>query len=222
MNDEYVNINGIKIHYREYPYNGETIFFLHFGFSLLAMWNSVIPFFEGKFRLILPDYRGHGLSDKPKSTYHIDEMADDIIALMEKLNVEKAHFVRSSFGAELSVNIAARYPQKVLSLVVEGSAMNNAYGPYGLSDSTEEEIVKEHEDLIKHVQASEVFYDSPEEMLKIIKDNYEPKGFWNDHIRIITEYEIYETPEGKCSGTFPLWVSENYLKQYASFRFEEY
>ncbi|GAH44310.1 unnamed protein product, partial [marine sediment metagenome] len=50
-------------------------------------------------------------------------MADDIIVLMEKLNVEKAHFVGSSLGAELSVNIAARYPQKVLSLVVEGSAM---------------------------------------------------------------------------------------------------
>ncbi len=222
MIDDFVDVNGVNIHYHEYPYDGETIIFLHFGFSSLAMWNGVVPFFEGKYRLILPDYRGHGLSDKPKSSYHIDEMADDIIVLMEKLNVEKAHFVGSSLGAELSVSIAARYPQKALSLVIEGSAMNNVYGPYGLSNPSEEEKEKEQEVMMKRVRASEVFYDSPEEMMKILRENYEPKGFWNDHIKIITEYEIYETPEGKYSGTVPLWVSESYMKLYTKFKFEEY
>ncbi|MHA1419674.1 MAG: alpha/beta fold hydrolase [Candidatus Heimdallarchaeaceae archaeon] len=222
MDDNYIDLNGINIHYHEYPSDGETIIFLHFGFSSLAMWNGVIPFFEEKYKLILPDFRGHGLSDKPKSTYHIDEMADDINLLMEKLNLEEAHFVGSSLGAELAVSIAARYPNKVLSLVVEGSAMNNAYGSYGLSDPTEEEKAKENEELMKHVRASEVYYDSPEEMLKVLKDNYEPKGFWNDQIRIMAEYEIYKTPEGKYSGTVPLWVSESYLKQYTSFKFEDY
>lgn len=77
MIDDFVDVDGISIHYHQYPYDGETIIFLHFGFSSLAMWNGVVPFFEGKYRLILPDYRGHGLSDKPKSDYHIDEMADD-------------------------------------------------------------------------------------------------------------------------------------------------
>ena len=222
MIDDFVDVDGINIHYREYPYDGETIVFLHFGFSSLAMWNGVVPFFEGKYRLILPDYRGHGLSDKPKSSYHIDEMADDIIVLMEKLKVEKAHFVGSSLGAELSVSIAARYPQKVLSLVVEGSAMNNVYGPYGLSDPSEEEKEKEQEEMMKRIRASEAFYDSPDEMMKILRENYEPKGFWNDHIRIMAEYEIYETPEGKYSGTVPLWVSESYMKLYPKTKFEEY
>lgn len=57
MIDDFVNLDGVTLHYHEYPYDGETIIFLHFGFSSLAMWNGVVPFFEGKYRLILPDYR---------------------------------------------------------------------------------------------------------------------------------------------------------------------
>lgn len=220
--DKTVKVNGINIHYNEYPHDGETIIFLHFGFSSLSMWNGVIPFFEGKYHLILPDYRGHGHSEKPKDGYHIDEMADDIIHLMNELEIEKAHFVGSSLGAELSVSIAARYPKRVLSLVVEGSAMNNVYGPYGLSDPTEEEKEAEEEKMLERIRSSKTFYDSPEILLKTLKETYEPRGMWNEYIKVMAEYEIYETSEGKYSGTVPMWVSEGYMHNYWSLRFEEY
>ena len=112
MIDDYVEVNGIKLHYNEYPADSEPIILLHFGFSSLAMWNGVIPFLKDKYRLILIDYRGHGLSDKPKTDYHIDIMGDDIVLFMKKKNIEQAHFVGSSLGAELSVSIAARYPDR--------------------------------------------------------------------------------------------------------------
>ncbi len=222
MIDKYIEVNKIKIHYNEYPCEKETVIFLHFGFSSLAMWNGVIPYFKDKYRLILIDYRGHGLSDKPKTNYHIDEMADDIIVLMEKLGINHAHFVGSSLGAELSVSIAARYADKVLSVVVEGSAMNNVYGHYGLSNPSEEDKKKESEQMLERIRASQVFYDSPEELLKKLKDTYEPRGFWNEHVKTMAEYEIYKTPEGKYTGTVPLWVSESYMQNYWTTKFEEY
>ncbi|MHA1198640.1 MAG: alpha/beta fold hydrolase [Candidatus Heimdallarchaeaceae archaeon] len=222
MIDDYIEVNGIKLHYNEYPHDGETIILLHFGFSSLAMWNGVIPYLKDKYRLILVDYRGHGLSDKPKTDYNLDTMADDIVLLMDKMKIEKAHFVGSSLGAELSVSIAARYEDKVLSVVVEGSAMNNAYDPYGMSNPSEEEKKKEKEKMMERIRASQVFYDSPEEIMQKLKEAYEPRGFWNEHVKAMAEYEIYETPDGKYTGTVPLWVSENYMNNYWTIRFEEY
>ncbi len=222
MIDDYIEVNGLKLHYRDYPSKGETLILLHFGFSSLAMWNGVVPFLKDKYRLVLIDYRGHGLSDKPKTDYNLDIMADDIVLVMEKMKIGQAHFVGSSLGAELAVNIAARYADKVLSVVVEGSAMNNAYDPYGLSNPSEEEKEKEKEQLMERIRGSQVFYESPEELIQKLKEAYEPRGFWNEHVKAMAEYEIYETPEGKFTDTVPLWVSESYMENYWSIRFEEY
>lgn len=222
MIDDYIEVDGIKLHYQEYPADSDPIILLHFGFSSLAMWNGVIPYLKDKYRLFLIEYRGHGYSDKPKGDYKIDIMADDIVLFMEKKDLEKAHFIGSSLGAELSVSIAARYPEKVLSIVVEGSAMNNVYDPYGLSNPTEEEKKKEQEQMLERIRSSQIFYDSPEELLQKLKERYEPLGYWNEHIQTMAEYEIYETSEGKYIGTVPLWVSESYLMNYRETRFEDY
>jgi 2-succinyl-6-hydroxy-2,4-cyclohexadiene-1-carboxylate synthase len=222
MIDDYIVVDGIKLHYQEYSADGDPIILLHFGFSSLAMWNGVIPFLKDKYRLFLIDYRGHGLSDKPKTDYTIDIMADDIILFMDKMSLTKAHFVGSSLGAELSVSIGARYPERVLSLIVEGSAMNNVYDPYGLSNPTDEEKEKEFKQMIERIRASQVFYDSPEELLQKLKKTYESSGFWNEHVETMAKYEIYETPDGKYTGTVPLWVSESYMKNYRKTRFEDY
>ncbi|MFW9851442.1 MAG: alpha/beta fold hydrolase [Candidatus Thorarchaeota archaeon] len=222
MIDEYTEVRGIKLHYHEYPAEGDTIILLHFGFSSLAMWNGIVPYLKDRYRLILLDYRGHGLSDKPKADYNLDIMGDDIVLFMQKKNIEKAHFVGSSLGAELSVNIAARYPDKVLSVVVEGSAMNNVYDPYGLNNPTDEEKEKEEKQTLERIRSSQVFYNSPEELLEKLKERYEPRGFWNQYVQTMAEYEIYETPDGKYTGTVPLWVSESYMKNYWDIRFEDY
>lgn len=223
MIDKTVNANGLDIHYHDYPHDGETIIFLHFGFSSLAMWHGVLPLFENKYRMIVPDCRGHGRSEKPKNGYDIDTMADDVIALMDELNIIKAHLVGSSLGAELSVSIAARFPDMVLSIVVEGSAMNNHYGDYGLKDLSEEEIEKELEMMLGHFAASQEVYDSPEQLLETMKKAYEPKGFWTDSFKAVAEYEIYRTEDGKFTGIPPSWVTIGYMKEnFGKLKFENY
>ena len=46
-------------------------------------WNSQVPFFKKHYRVIAPDNRGVGKSDKPKGPYSIRMMADDTLALMK-------------------------------------------------------------------------------------------------------------------------------------------
>ena len=81
--------------------------------------------------LILVDLRGHGKSDKPRTGNHIDQMAKDVAGVMDRLEIDHAHVVGSSLGAEVGLSLAANYPQRVTSLVCDG-ALYSEYGPYGI------------------------------------------------------------------------------------------
>lgn len=218
-----VNVNGVDIHYHEYPFDGETILFLHFGFSSLSIWNGVLSVFYGSYRLVVPDYRGHGKSEKPQIGYHIDTMADDMIELMNKLNIDKAHFVGSSLGAELAVSIAARYPERVMNLVVEGSAMNNYYGEYGLEDKSESNIVEEINKIVDELSSPPEIYETQTQAISSAKQRFQKNGFWNNNIQTMVEYEVYPTDEGKFMTTIPNWVKIGYIKEnFGKTNFEHY
>jgi pimeloyl-ACP methyl ester carboxylesterase len=133
-----VDVGGIELQVREYYRDGEAIIFLHFGDGNLMMWQGVIPNFQNDYRLILVDLRGHGKSDKPKTGYQNDIMAEDVVKIMEHLSLDRAHVIGSSMGAEVGLSMAADHPQKVTSLVCEG-ALYDEYGPYGIWDGTEAE-----------------------------------------------------------------------------------
>ena len=132
MKELRVKVNNIELQIREYEHEGDAIIFLHFSGANLMMWQRAISDFRDRYRLILVDLRGHGKSDKPETGYHMDEMARDVIGIMDHLALERAHVVGSSLGAEVGLSMAANYPDKVISLVCDG-ALNSEYGPYGTS-----------------------------------------------------------------------------------------
>ena len=139
MKDLRINVGSIEVQVREYEREGDAVIFLHFGGANLVMWQDVVPYFRGDYRLILVDLRGHGKSDKPQTGYHIDEMARDVAGVMTHLKIERAHIVGSSLGAEVGLSMAANDPEKVTSLVCEG-ALYSEYGPYGVWEGSEAEF----------------------------------------------------------------------------------
>ena len=68
---------------------GEPIILLHGFCGSSAYWEQVLPFLQG-FRVIVPDLRGHGRSDAPMGSYTIEQMADDVLLLMDELDIPKA------------------------------------------------------------------------------------------------------------------------------------
>ena len=74
------------------------------------------------------------MADAPATGYHIDDMARDIIGVLDALGIKQAHIVGSSIGAEGGLSLAANYPECVRSLVAEG-AFHSEYGPYGTRDA---------------------------------------------------------------------------------------
>jgi pimeloyl-ACP methyl ester carboxylesterase len=136
--------NGVTLNAIVHEPNGTPIIFLHFGTACAAVWEPVMAQFRENYWAIAADLRGHGQSDKPREGYTRAALARDIVGLMDALGIGQAHFVGSSMGSETALALAAEYPDRVLSLALEG-LVQNAFGPhssYGDLPPAEREAAK--------------------------------------------------------------------------------
>ena len=136
----YAEINGLHLYYEEFG-RGETVLFLHSHFSrgLLAFSGQILPF-SGRYRCLFPDFRGHGRTTCEDLSWNSRMVADDMAAFLDKLGTEKTHLIGYSCGAYVGCYMAAKYPQKVKSLVTIGGA---AYPrPEGAEDCLPENLIK--------------------------------------------------------------------------------
>jgi 3-oxoadipate enol-lactonase len=83
-----------------------------------AMWDPQVPALAERFRVISYDTRGHGESPAPEGPYSIDDLVDDVVALLDRLGVERAHVAGLSLGGMTGMRLAAREPARVRSLAV--------------------------------------------------------------------------------------------------------
>ena len=83
-----------------------------------AMWDPQVPALAERLRVVRYDTRGHGRSPVPEGPYSIDDLADDLLALLDRLGVEKAHVVGLSLGGMTAMRLAARNPERVDRLAV--------------------------------------------------------------------------------------------------------
>ncbi len=86
--------------------------------STWAMWDAQADALAERFRVVRYDTRGHGASPVPDGPYSIDDLADDVVALLDTLGVERAHVVGLSLGGMTGLRLAARNPDRVDRLVV--------------------------------------------------------------------------------------------------------
>ncbi|HMK10018.1 MAG TPA: alpha/beta hydrolase [Acidimicrobiales bacterium] len=78
-----------------------------------------------RFRTIGLDNRGVGRSDKPQGRYHLDDMADDAIRVLDECGFESAHVVGHSMGGVIAQLLALRHPERVDSLVLSATACHH-------------------------------------------------------------------------------------------------
>jgi pimeloyl-ACP methyl ester carboxylesterase len=102
----------VSLYYEERG-QGKPIILIH-GFPLdHSIWNEVVQQLADKARVITPDLRGYGASPKPEGDYSMRTMADDILALMDRLNLEKAIVAGHSMGGYITLAFAKAYPQRL-------------------------------------------------------------------------------------------------------------
>ncbi len=114
--------NGIKLHTVEAgPKSGEMVILLHGFPEFWYGWKEQIPFLVRQgYRVVVPDQRGYNKSDKPKRVrdYHLDQLADDILGLIDGFGREKVFLVGHDWGAIVTWWLAARNPEKFYRAMV--------------------------------------------------------------------------------------------------------
>ena len=98
---------------------GPVVVLIH-GFPLdRSMWSHQRSSVGSIYRLILPDLRGHGSSAAPEGIYAVDEMADDVLELLDALQIAgPVVFGGLSMGGYVALSIAARHPERVKALML--------------------------------------------------------------------------------------------------------
>ncbi|WP_328352616.1 alpha/beta fold hydrolase [Streptomyces sp. NBC_00457] len=127
----YAEADGVTYHYIEMGEGSPTVF-LHGGGPGCTGWSDfgqVAQLFAEDRRCFLVDILQYGKSAKPVIKGPMwDYHAAKTVALLDSLGVARADFVCNSWGGTIALNLAAKYPERVRSLVITGS-MPVFYGP---------------------------------------------------------------------------------------------
>ncbi|MEK3886828.1 alpha/beta fold hydrolase [Bacillus sp. FSL K6-3431] len=121
--------NNSKIYY-EVVGEGETIVFTHGASWDHAQWEPQIRYFSKGYQTIAWDVRGHGKSTLPAGKVDSNDFSKDLITLLDHLDVEKAHLCGLSMGGHISLQTAARYPERVSSLILIGTPFTNTFNRF--------------------------------------------------------------------------------------------
>lgn len=86
------------------------------------MWQPQADSLHGKFRVIRYDTRGHGQSGAPPGPYSLAQLGQDALALLDHLDIERAHFCGISMGGATAQWLGIHAPQRLRKLVIANSA----------------------------------------------------------------------------------------------------
>ncbi|MEB3022612.1 MULTISPECIES: 3-oxoadipate enol-lactonase [Mycolicibacter] len=100
------------------PEDGPVVLLSNSLGSTHRMWDAQIGALQERFRVVRYDTRGHGGSPVPAGPYTIDDLADDAVALLDRLGVQRAHLVGLSLGGMTAMRVAARNPERVERMAV--------------------------------------------------------------------------------------------------------
>jgi pimeloyl-ACP methyl ester carboxylesterase len=109
-------VNGFRMHYAEAG-SGEPLVLLHGWPQHWWMWRDLIGPLAERYRVIVPDLRGHGWSEKPRSSYRKQEFADDVVALLDALGLERVRLAGHDWGAFTALLMATGHPDRVARMV---------------------------------------------------------------------------------------------------------
>jgi pimeloyl-ACP methyl ester carboxylesterase len=111
-----VKSSGVAIDYEVRGSGAPLLMINGFRRSRVVWLEAFLKPLAERFRLILMDNRGTGLSDKPQDGYSIEALADDCAAVMGSLGLERAHVFGVSMGGMIAQRVATRHPGRVHGL----------------------------------------------------------------------------------------------------------
>ncbi len=112
-----VSADGVPIVYKEAGRGDLTIVFVHCGFCNRSFWSNQMEALADDYRLVALDLAGHGASGAGREAWTLGAFAEDVRAVVEALDLDPVVLVGNSLGGPVSLEAAARMPERVRGVV---------------------------------------------------------------------------------------------------------
>lgn len=179
-----VDVAGAQIYYAIYG-KGDPVILLHGGLGNGDHWSNQVPALAEHFQVIAIDSRGQGRSTRTRARVTYETMANDVVAVMDKLELAHAAVVGWSDGGEIALKIAIEHPDRVSKLFVFGANYNSDGSKPRSgrpSDTFTAYAAKCRADYAKLSKTPKAFDDLVDWMLPVWRT---PMGFTKDQLRSI-------------------------------------
>jgi 3-oxoadipate enol-lactonase len=118
-------VSAVEVHHvEEGPVDAPVLVLSNSLGSTLSVWDPQMPALARRFRVVRYDLRGHGASPVPPAPYEIDDLGADLLALLDRLGLERVHLGGLSLGGLVSAWVAEHEPARVGRLVLCCTAAN--------------------------------------------------------------------------------------------------
>ena len=123
VSHRYVQVGDVKLHVAELgDPAAPPLVLLHGWPQHWWCWRRVAPELAGEFRCLMPDLRGHGWSDGPASGYDKEQLASDLLGLLDELGLERVGYIGHDWGGWTGMLAAIREPARFKALLAVGIA----------------------------------------------------------------------------------------------------
>lgn len=113
-----VRVNGVRLHVAEAgPHDAPALLLAHGWPQNWWCWRRLAPLLTPRFRCLMPDFRGHGGSEAPVRGYEKDELARDLVELLDALELDQVGFIGHDWGAYVGMLIGMESPQRISALL---------------------------------------------------------------------------------------------------------
>lgn len=159
---------GVRLRYAEQgPHDGRAVLLLHGWSDSWFSFSRILPLLPEDWRVIAPDQRGHGESEKPAGGYAMEDLARDAIALLDALGVKRATLVGHSMGSFVAQHVAALAPERVERVVLVDSAVTCRHAEVlplfeavrGFDDTVDEGFIREFQASTIHKPVPVEFFE---------------------------------------------------------------
>lgn len=119
----FAQLQDVRIHYDLTGSSGApTLVFSNSLGATLSMWDPQMPTLLRQFRVLRYDTRGHGQSSATPGPYSIEQLARDVVALLDELELESVHFCGLSMGGQTGMWLGLNAPARLKRLILSNTA----------------------------------------------------------------------------------------------------
>lgn len=180
-------LNGMEL-YCELRGDGEPLVLLHGGTGAGSDWRYVFDAPLEGYQAIVPDLRGHGRSTNPSGQLSFRQVASDVLALMDRLGIERFKAIGMSLGAKTLLHVATAQPARVEAMVLVSAAPYFPPRARAIMAQSNADTLTEAEWQVlrqKHVHGDEQIRALYAQM-RALKDSYDDMSFTPPYLSTIT------------------------------------